>query len=86
MRFYTDKVNSAGIYLMTFFVNGFETPVVVDDFVPTKNGRPAFAGTKEQELWAILLEKAWAKLHGTYARTEAGLPSFACMHMVGTPS
>lgn len=85
-RFETLKINEAGIYLMTFFVNGVLTPVVVDDWVPTKRNKTVFAGTKEQELWAILLEKGWAKLHGSYARTEGGLPSFACMHMLGTPS
>lgn len=86
MRFDTIEVNKAGIYLMTFFVNGILTPVIVDDWIPTKRNQPVFAGTKEQELWPILLEKGWAKLHGTYARTEGGLPSFACMHLLGTPS
>lgn len=71
---------------MTFFVNGFETPVVVDDFVPSKRGKAVFSTTKQQELWVILLEKGWAKLHGTYSRMEAGLPSFACIHLLGTPS
>ena len=33
-----------------------------------------------------LLEKAWAKLHGTYVRTEGGLPSFAAFHIMGVPS
>jgi calpain-15 len=37
-------------------------------------------------LWVILLEKAWAKVHGTYARTESGLPSFAQHHCLGVPS
>ena len=71
---------------MTLFVNGVKTPVIVDDWIPTRHGRPAFAGTKHQELWPLLLEKAWAKLHGTYARTDGGLPSFACMHVMGMPS
>ena len=31
---------------MTFYVNGVETPVFVDDFVPTKRNKPVFAGTK----------------------------------------
>ena len=66
-------------------MNGKKTGVVVDDFVPCRNGRPAFTHTKTSELWAMLLEKAWAKLHGTYARIEAGLTSFACMHLLGTP-
>ena len=38
MRFITKEMNKAGIYLMTFFVNGCVTPVVVDDFVPCKGG------------------------------------------------
>lgn len=36
MRFDTIEVNKAGIYLMTFFVNGILTPVIVDDWIPTK--------------------------------------------------
>lgn len=36
IRIETIEVNKAGIYLMTFFVNGILTPVIVDDWVPTK--------------------------------------------------
>lgn len=85
-HFYTKCKNDAGIYLIYFYVNGKKTAVVVDDFIPCLNNRPFATSTKTNELWAILLEKAWAKLHGTYARIEAGLPSFACMHLLGTPA
>jgi hypothetical protein len=34
----------------------------------------------------MLLEKAWAKLHGTYIRSEAGYPYFAASHLLGVPS
>ena len=34
----------------------------------------------------MLLEKGWAKLHGTYYRTETGLPSLAASHMLGVPT
>ena len=61
-RFYTKEVNKAGIYLMSFFINGIETPVYVDEFLPVKWSKPCFSTSRVGELWAILLEKAWAKL------------------------
>lgn len=33
-RFLTTEMNECGIYAMTFFVNGVETPVIVDDYFP----------------------------------------------------
>ena len=85
--FVTQSINDAGIYLVKFFINGTEYPVVVDDYFPVHpNGHIAFASSKDDELWVSILEKAWAKLHGTYARTEGGLPSFAASHLVGVPS
>lgn len=85
--FANKEVNSAGIYMVKFYINGVETPVIVDDHVPVrKNGQPAFASSKDEELWVCILEKAWAKLHGTFARTEGGLPCFAASHITGVPS
>lgn len=61
--------------------------MVVDDYLPCKpDGTPAFATSRDGEIWVCLLEKAWAKLHGTYARTEGGLPSFAATHIMGVPA
>jgi hypothetical protein len=71
-RFITKEVNSAGIYLMTFFINGIESPVIVDDYLPIRHNKPCFTRSKDEELWCSLLEKGWAKLHGTYARVEGG--------------
>jgi hypothetical protein len=34
----------------------------------------------------MLLEKAWAKLQGTYARTIAGLSSIAATHLLNVPA
>ena len=45
--FETQTVNEAGIYMMYLYVNGYKTPVIVDDWVPCKyNGFPFAAGTK----------------------------------------
>ena len=89
--FVTKEVNAAGVYLMKFFVNGVETPVMVDDYLPCYQDyqgyyQPAFAYSKGGELWVSLLEKGWAKLHGTFARIEGGLPCHANTHVSGAPS
>ena len=85
--FHTKTINSAGIYLVKLYINGIQHPVIVDDYLPCNpNGSPAFATSQDSELWVSILEKAWAKLHGTYARTEGGLPCFAASHLVGVPS
>ena len=60
--FHTKEFNSAGIYLVSFYINGVVTPVIVDEFVPVKGNRPAFSSTKDNEMWVMLLDKAWAKL------------------------
>jgi hypothetical protein len=80
-RFITQSCNAAGIFLMSFFVNGIETPLIVDDYLPTRNARCCFTRSKEEELWVSLLEKGWAKLHGTYARTEGGQSAQAAYHV-----
>ena len=85
--FVTKTINKAGIYMVRLFLNGNETLVTVDDHLPVqKSGKPAFASCRDGEIWVSLLEKAWAKLHGTYARTEGGLPCFAASHLMGVPS
>jgi len=86
-RFITQDTNLAGIYLVNFFVNGIFTPVVIDDYLPTKNNNLVFAKSKGfGEIWVCLLEKAWAKLYGSYCRMSGGDPSFACIHLNGTPA
>ena len=59
---------------MYFHVNGRKHLVIVDDLIPCRvfasgAAKPLFAFTKQHELWAMLLEKAWAKLFGSYRRT-----------------
>ena len=68
------------------YVNGIETAVIVDDFFPSIYNKPAFAHSKNNEIWSLILEKAWAKLHGSYMRTKSGQPSFAAQHLLGTPT
>ena len=62
--------------------------MIVDDYLPVHKGtnKLAFAYSKQQELWVSLLEKGWAKLHGSYAATVGGLPNFAANHLAGVPA
>jgi len=60
-------------------VDGQLRTVTVDDYFPfiyTKAGKEVFAFAKckhgENELWVQLIEKAWAKLCGSYESSEMG--------------
>lgn len=35
--------------------------IIVDDNIPTRDGKPLFAKPNGKELWVVLLEKAFAK-------------------------
>ncbi|KAL0436113.1 UNVERIFIED_CONTAM: Calpain-type cysteine protease DEK1 [Sesamum radiatum] len=60
-------------------------PVVVDDWIPCEShGKPAFATSRKgNELWVSILEKAYAKLHGSYEALEGGLVQDALVDLTG---
>jgi len=62
------------------------TSVVVDDFIPvTDSDKPAFCSTHDEELWAILLEKGFAKLHGNFDVMQGGKAGMALHILTGYP-
>jgi hypothetical protein len=61
--FHSTAVNDAGCYIVYFYVNGKRTPTLIDDYLPVSLSKPSC-------MWACLLEKAWAKLHGSYAKAH----------------
>ena len=83
--FITKEINKAGIYAVRIFLNGKPEIIVVDDFLPVRNGRPEFARGKD-EFWMCILEKAWAKLHGSYAAIEAGQAEHVLLHLTNSPT
>lgn len=59
---------------------------MVDDQLPVrKNGSLAFTSCEGGEFWAALLEKAWAKLHGSYVRIENSDPAMLYSALTGLP-
>jgi calpain-15 len=50
------------------------------------DGAPCFSSANGNELWVIILEKAWAKVHGSYERIEAGLAHEVMRDLTGAPS
>ena len=61
--------NPRGKYIVKLYFNGIPRKVVVDYRIPiSANGSPLCTYSKnEGELWPILVEKAFLKVHGGYS-------------------
>ena len=75
------------------YINGERRTVVVDDYFPydQEHNRWAFSQPSESsnhinEIWVLILEKAWAKIYGSYQRIEAGTAGEAMYPLSGCPS
>jgi len=84
--FIQEKKSQAGCYTVVLYIDGKRVEVVLDDYFPVKeDDKPAFIGSKGKELWAMLIEKAWAKIHGGYSNIEGGSIIEALAALTGAP-
>ena len=73
------EISKHGLYSVWLFVDGLWKEVLVDDQFPVKkdpdgNTVFAFSGTTGNELWVMVLEKAFAKVLGGYSKIMGQSP------------
>lgn len=65
--FVSKEPNEAGVYIVRLYLNGALTEIAVDDYFPCKKGQFAFCrNTDSNTIWPMLIEKAYAKVFGSY--------------------
>ena len=85
--FLSRHVNEMGIYRVKICKNGEWQIVTVDDLVPCyPHGEPLFSSSIQNDLWILILEKAYAKLHGGYYYLRDGFVNEALLDLTGCPS
>jgi hypothetical protein len=86
LSFCTADGEKEAVYKFRFYKHGKWTDVLIDDFIPVNSPnlpcRPEYAkGKEENETWVMLMEKAYAKLHGSYKALEGGFVDDALIDM-----
>jgi calpain-15 len=85
--FITQAYNEEGVYRLRICNNGAWVEVTVDDYFPCmENGGPIFSRSNGNELWVLLIEKAYAKIHGNYYNLRDGYVYEGMKDLTGCPT
>jgi calpain-15 len=80
-------VNEGGVFGVWLCISGEWKLIVLDGYFPCRgpNEGPLFSKANGDELWVLLLEKAYAKCYGNYMNIEAGITGRALRDLTGAP-
>jgi len=82
----TKEINSSGAYQVRLCYNGTWTTVLVDDHFPvSKDNSLLFSRALGNQLWVSLVEKAYAKLHGSFNSMGGGHAYQGMADLTGAP-
>lgn len=85
--FITKKYNEEGLYRLKLCKNGEWMEITLDDYFPcSEEGGPIFSRSNGNELWVLLIEKAYAKAHGNYYTLRGGFANEGMMDLTGSPT
>ena len=86
--FLLKEQNPFGLYAVRLCKDGVWQSVVLDDFIPCGGElkTPCFSQCLGGEIWVMVLEKAWAKLNGSYENTELTSLPQCLSDLTGAPT
>ena len=90
------SLNRDGFYAISLYTLGVKHTIMVDDYLPLQEftnsaGDPEYETlfgmiAYDQSMWGVILEKAFAKLHGNYQHLIGGDPREASRTLTGAPT
>lgn len=85
----TQEYSDDGLYKVKICKDGNWVHVALDDYFPCSaqsGGMAIFSRSSANDLWVLLLEKAYAKLHLNYYTLKGGFVSEALQDLTGAPT
>lgn len=82
------KEKAVGAYRVLTYKNGWAQKLILDNYLPVTGSFPAFASVSDdpRELWVSLLQKAYAKVNGSFASITGGDVLHFIQDLTGAPT